>query len=118
MLSKALLYSAGPVGMAITGGVLATFWPPPAWLRSYIQHFAAGVVFSAVSVEILPDLMHRNKAVAAAVGFAMGAALMLAVRWISRQAGELKRERSGRRYRGWRRLPVELRFGDRGRRCD
>lgn len=65
------------------GGVVAAFRPPPDKLRGYIQHIAAGLVFAAASVEVLPDVMHREMPYAAALGFAIGIAVLLAIRSIS-----------------------------------
>lgn len=62
------------------GGAVAAFHPPSDRLRSYIQHGAAGLVFAAAGVEVLPDVMHRHMPVAAAIGFAIGIAAMLAIR--------------------------------------
>lgn len=76
-------------------GVLAAFFPPKRLMQSYLQHFAAGVVFAAVAVEVLPDVMHRNAPLAASVGFALGVAVMLAVRWLSETIG--KRPEAGGR---------------------
>jgi zinc transporter, ZIP family len=76
-------------------GTLAVFFPPKRLMQSYLQHFAAGVVFAAVAVEVLPDVMHRNAPVAASVGFALGVAAMLAVRRLSERIG--KRQEGGGR---------------------
>ncbi|MFC3874002.1 hypothetical protein [Neisseria musculi] len=45
-----------PAAVAVAGGVLALLWNPLAQARSLIQHFAAGVVLSALSVELLPEI--------------------------------------------------------------
>ena len=83
---QSLLYSVGPViGMA-AAGVAAAWWRPGGGVRSYIQHFAAGVVFAAVGVEILPEVMHCQSPLAAALGFAVGVTTMLAIRASSRHA--------------------------------
>lgn len=37
-----------PAIVALIGGVLAALWSPSHQMRSLIQHFAAGVVFSRV----------------------------------------------------------------------
>ncbi|MGE5170284.1 MAG: hypothetical protein ACM3JC_07925, partial [Rudaea sp.] len=51
-----LLISAIPVGAAFIGATIAALRPPGLVLRSSIQHFAAGVIFSVVAVELLPDV--------------------------------------------------------------
>lgn len=54
--------------------------PPSPGVRSAIQHFAAGVVFSVVAVELLPDVTRAHSIPEVMLGFALGIALMLAVR--------------------------------------
>ena len=45
-----------------------------------MQHLAAGVVFAAAAVEILPKVMHENSPLATFVGGVTGVALMLSLR--------------------------------------
>lgn len=68
-----------PVGAAILGALLAVNTRPPASVVSAVQHLAAGVVFAATAVEILPDLLHYKAPVATLVGGAAGITLMLLV---------------------------------------
>jgi len=70
-----------PIAAALLGGILAAFRPPGAMMRSYIQHFAAGVVFASVAGEVLPDI-ERQSVVAPLIGFAVGVPLVLAIRWL------------------------------------
>jgi len=53
---QGLLISAIPVGAAFIGAVAAALRPPGPMVRSGIQHFAAGVIFSVVAVELLPEV--------------------------------------------------------------
>src|SRR5262245_25946789 len=85
-VAQSALYSLAPVAGMIAGGAAAAWWQPGGRVRSYIQHFAAGVVFAAVGVEVLPDVMHQPDPLAAGVGFALGVAAMLAIRAMSRRA--------------------------------
>lgn len=83
LFSSVLTYALFPVAAAIVGAVVSTFRPPGPKLRSAIQHFAAGVVFSVVAVELLPDIVRSHTRAAAldvAIGFAIGVATMLALR--------------------------------------
>jgi ZIP family zinc transporter len=82
----------------LAGGGLATLRTPSPRLRSLLQHFAAGLVFAAAAVEVLPDVMHRGAPAAAAAGFAAGVALMLAIRALT---GGGEAEEAGRRRGGW-----------------
>ena len=81
--SSVLTYALFPVAAAIVGALVSTFRPPGPKLRSAIQHFAAGVVFSVVAVELLPDIVRshaRNAAFDVVIGFALGVVAMLALR--------------------------------------
>jgi ZIP family zinc transporter len=73
-----------PMAAALLGAIIAAFRPPRALYRSYIQHLAAGVVFSVVAVELLPSIIHQRGAlVEVFVGFAVGVVAMLAMRSFS-----------------------------------
>ncbi len=48
------LFALIPVLAAIAGGIIAAVRVPGPGVRSAIQHFAAGVVFSVVAVELSP----------------------------------------------------------------
>lgn len=74
-----------PVALALVGAIVATLRPPGPRMRSFIQHFAAGVVFSVVAVELLPDVMARHKPIQVVVGFALGTAAMLGLRSLARR---------------------------------
>jgi len=80
LLPNVLTYALLPVAATVTGATVAAFRPPGPLLRSYIQHFAAGVVFSVVAVELLPDIMREHAPAQVVIGFALGVAVMLGVR--------------------------------------
>lgn len=79
-LPTVLLYTLIPVVMTAFGAALAALRPPGAQLRSAVQHFAAGVVFSVVAVELLPDVARTHEYTEVAGGFAAGVVLMLLLR--------------------------------------
>ncbi len=85
-LFKVLTYALIPATTIIGGGALAALRPPGPKVRSAVQHFAAGLVFAAVAVAILPGMIHERKPVAAFIGFAIGVALMLLVKRNGRNA--------------------------------
>lgn len=85
----------------IVGGVIAAFRTPGARLRSGILHFAAGVVFSVVAVELLPDVVREHAPWEVAVGFGLGVAIMLGVQGLERRTAGKKNAR----------LPVGLLVG-------
>lgn len=79
-----LAFALLPVIAAIIGAVIATFRPPSPIVRSHIQHLAAGVVFSVVAVELLPDITRQHaEYMEAAIGFALGVICMLWLRSFS-----------------------------------
>jgi len=69
-----------PAVSVVVGGIIAAFRSPGQVLHSMAQHFAAGVVFAAVSIELLPDLKHEGQALPTIIGFAIGVVAMLALR--------------------------------------
>lgn len=85
-LAHAVAFALVPAVAMVVGGTVAAFWPPTDRFKSYIQHFAAGIVFSALAVEVLPDVMHRDAPLAVASGFSLGLAVMLAIRRATRGA--------------------------------
>lgn len=74
------LFTALPVATMVAGASLAAFRTPGPALKSAVQHFAAGLVFAVVADELLPKVMHARLPLSAAIGFAVGTALMLALR--------------------------------------
>lgn len=85
-LVSVLLFVLFPIGAMIVGAFIATFRAPGPRLGSAIQHFAAGTVFAAVAVELLPDVVRTHAAISTVIGFAGGVALMLLIRHLSVRA--------------------------------
>lgn len=82
-LERAELFALAPA-IALTLAILvARVKAPSPTARSALQHFAAGVVFSTVAVELLPDLTRTHATVEVVVGFAMGVALLLVIRHVT-----------------------------------
>lgn len=79
ILIQALGFALLPVGVLIITGVVALWRTPGARLRSALQHFAAGVVFEAAAVEVLPEIRQAHSAVPIILGFALGTTLVLLV---------------------------------------
>ncbi len=78
-----LLFVLFPVVAIVGGGIAAAFRLPGPGLSSAVQHFAAGAVFAAVAVELVFDLLERNKLVPLIVGFVIGTALMLVIKVVT-----------------------------------
>lgn len=83
---KVLLYTLIPVAIAVSGSSIAAFRPPGAKLKSFVQHFAAGVVFAAAAVELLPDEIHAQSPVGLIIGSTLGIVVMLTIKWLSEKA--------------------------------
>jgi ZIP family zinc transporter len=92
LIPQVLLYTLLPAVATIVGGAIAAVRPPGGRTRSYIQHFAAGVVFSVVAAELLPDVMRRHEPLEIILGFAAGVVTMLGIR---RLTESLEKSRSG-----------------------
>jgi ZIP family zinc transporter len=80
VFKQVLLFASIPLATMITGGIIATFKKPGGNIRSLILHFAAGVVFSVVGVEILPDIIKNHSPILTITGFVPGLLVMIAVR--------------------------------------
>lgn len=78
----ALAYTVIPILAAVVGGVFTLMRRPPHVAVSAIQHFAAGIVFAAAAVEILPHLKHAGALWSIVVGGGLGIAAMLGLRTI------------------------------------
>ncbi len=77
-----LAYAFIPVA-AVLLGALVTLWRRPGpTLESALQHLAAGVVFAAAAVEILPQVKHDASILTTAVGGTLGVLTMLGIKSI------------------------------------
>jgi zinc transporter, ZIP family len=85
---QSISYSLLPVIAAIAGAAITTLRPPGPRVRSALQHFAAGVVFAVVAVELMPDVIRQHKPMAVIIGFTLGIGLMLGIRLLTRRAEE------------------------------
>lgn len=82
---EVLLYTLAPLAAALFGGLITAYRPPSDQLRSVVQHFAAGVVFSAAAVELLPDIIHSDAILPTMIGSALGIAAMMALQSAERR---------------------------------
>lgn len=85
-----------PVAATAIGAMAAVMRPPGARVKSGIQHFAAGVVFSVVAVELLPHVVGSRTPIQVVLGFAAGIGLMLLLRsWTERTEERTARDGTG-----------------------
>lgn len=79
-MSQLLLLTSIPVLALLASAAFGAYVPAGERLKSALQHFAAGVVFAIVAVELIPDLRQRHDPWEMGVSFAIGVVLMLVVR--------------------------------------
>ena len=78
-LGQILSLTAIPVASTILGGVVTSYRQPSDRLRSFVQHFAAGLVVAVVAGELLPMLGRTHELWGIVAGFSVGVAVMIAV---------------------------------------
>ncbi len=76
-VASALGFVAVPVATSIGGSVVAARRPAGERVRNVVQHVAAGLVFAAASLELLPDLIREHSKTGTVIGFVVGVAVML-----------------------------------------
>lgn len=78
-LGQILALTAIPVASTILGGVVTSIRKPGDQLRSFVQHFAAGLVVAVVAGELLPQLGRTHQLWGIVLGFVLGVIVMLGV---------------------------------------
>ncbi len=68
-----------PAISILLGGILARTWTPRKTTIAAVQHFTAGLILSAVAVELMPDLVASSKFSAIVIGFALGVGTLLTI---------------------------------------
>ena len=79
--TTALNFALLPAGLMLAVALLAAWRTPGPKLRSTLLHFAAGVVFAVVAVDLLPDIVKRHAPIEVGVGFSLGLTVMLGLRY-------------------------------------
>lgn len=85
MVTKIFLFSLLPSLAMLASGSLALWKQPGENLRGIILHFAAGVVFSIVAVEILPDVIKKHLPLEVLLGFGAGIGLMFLIERLTKR---------------------------------
>jgi zinc transporter, ZIP family len=67
------------VALGVAGGLSPAFFTLPTVLRSYVQHFAAGLLMAIIAVDLLPEVREYGEYGAALIGFALGGAVMVSM---------------------------------------
>ncbi|MSO13602.1 ZIP family metal transporter [Rickettsiales endosymbiont of Trichoplax sp. H2] len=81
-LSNLLIYLSLPIFAIILSSLVFKFTSLSSNSKSIIQHFSAGVVFSALSVELIPELYNTPHKAQLILGYIIGTILMLIIQRI------------------------------------
>ncbi|MFF5384182.1 ZIP family metal transporter [Pedobacter suwonensis] len=98
---KILLFTTFPVTLLIFGGIVVLWKRPSEPLQSTILHFAAGVVFSVVAVEILPDMIRIHDTLAIIIGFMLGISAMLLIKNYTQKIENQTQGKEGSNFLPW-----------------
>jgi zinc transporter, ZIP family len=79
-LSNLILPIAVATAAGILGGVISLFWNESDRWRSYLLHFAAGLLTAIIAVDLLPQARQDGEPIQIIIAFFLGALLMIAVR--------------------------------------
>lgn len=79
-----VLLAVAPVASATMAAIIVIVRRPGPLVRSGVQHFAAGLVMTAVATEVLPDVLDQPIPVPV-IGVSLGIAAMLGLRWMERR---------------------------------
>ena len=85
-LGSLSFYFLVPAVAFALGGSIAIFRPPETKVNSAVQHLAAGLIFAAVAVELLPEEKGRRP-LAVIIGFGLGTVVMLLLEWLIEKTG-------------------------------
>jgi len=88
-LSTLLIYTLVPVAALVLATMMGMIRIPRKSVISLFQHFAAGVVFAAVAIELLPALQNDHSPWTMTAGFVLGVLFMLALKRFSENLGML-----------------------------
>ncbi|MDP6890605.1 MAG: hypothetical protein QF471_04690 [Phycisphaerales bacterium] len=80
---EAMLVIAAPAVAMVVGAAAGLWKQPGSQLRSGFQHLAAGTIFAAVAVELVPPLLAGLSWIAMVIGFALGVVVMLGIRTVA-----------------------------------
>lgn len=76
-----LKFLVAPFLSPAIGALITIRLKPSEWVRSVLQHAAAGLVFAAATVEMLPVVLREKQPLPTAVGFIIAVSFLLVVRW-------------------------------------
>ena len=77
------LYALIPMAISIVGGMIASAYVPKPKVLSAFQHFVAGIVIGAVSIELLPKVTEHPSPWTIGAGFIVGVVFMLVLQAVT-----------------------------------
>ena len=89
------LFALIPFGASLLGGFFGTNWNLSAQTSSRLKHLIAGVVIGAVSLEIMPEIAHRDGIFSISIAFILGAAAMMILHHLTKKMGKSLSYRTG-----------------------
>lgn len=78
-LTETTKYVIVPLIAPAIGAAIALYRQPSAQVKSLVRHIAAGLVFAAATVELLPNLLKDKQPLATVLGFMLGVGLLLLI---------------------------------------
>lgn len=69
-----------PALALLAGAFLAQQFKPNRYVRSGLQHLAAGIIVAAVAVDLVPPMVDGSEVIAVFMGFVLGVSLVMFVR--------------------------------------
>jgi len=80
-MSSTYFWLIFPAVVMLSGGILTTFWHPQKTLISLVQHFAAGIILAALTIEVFPEMRSTNISPITLIGsFTLGTLFMYGIK--------------------------------------
>jgi len=92
IILEILAFSAIPVISIIIGGTFGANFAVKPKIRSTLLHLAAGVIFAVVAIELLPEIMKNPNVTGVTVGFFLGLAVMMLIKYITRKSEKIHKQ--------------------------
>lgn len=83
-----ILFALLPAIFLLIGAAIASLFTPNKVIKSLVQHFASGVVFAAVAVELIPHMLTGEATWTISFGFILGILLVLGLHNLSHKIKE------------------------------
>ena len=85
-----VLFACLPAVFLLIGAVIAALFTPNKVVKSLVQHFASGVVFAAVAVELIPEMLTGEANWTILFGFIAGVLLVLGLHTLAHKVKKSK----------------------------